>query len=195
MKMLGAMPFRARLPLGGLLLPGALVLLSGCTGDSEEPRYRVAVATFQHETCTFCPGGDVQAEDWQRRLVGDEVLESGGYVRGFVRQARDYGDMELVGLRSPDGVFGGSSRSWNSREAFEEFADAMMEDLQAAMPVDGVYLALHGAMAVRDISRPEAELARRVREVVGPDVPIAGTFDLHGNEDGEFLEHADFAFV
>ena len=61
--------------------------------------------------------------------------------------------------------------------------------------MDAVYLALHGAMAVRDVPRPEAEVARRFREVVGPDVPIAGTFDLHGNEDGEFLEHADFAFV
>ena len=37
---------------------------------------------------------------------------------------------------------------------------------------------------------PEAEVARRFREVVGPDVPIVASFDLHGNEDGEFLEHA-----
>lgn len=177
------------------LILATLLVLTGCASQEEAPRYRVAVATFQHETCTFCPGGDVEAEDWQRRLTGDEVLESGGYVRGFVRQARDYGDMELVGLRSPDGVFGGSSRSWNTREAFEEFVGAMLEDLEEAMPVDGVYLALHGAMAVRDIPRPEAEIARRFREVVGPDVPIAGTFDLHGNEDREFLEHADFAMV
>jgi microcystin degradation protein MlrC len=169
--------------------------LASCAGDSDAPRYRVAVASFQHETCTFCPGGDVAAEDWRERLVGDEVLESGSYVRGFVQQAEDYGDIELVGLRSPSGVFGGSSRSWNAKEAFDEFVDAMIEDLRAAMPVDGVYLALHGAMAVRDVPRPEAEIARRFREVVGPDVPIAGTFDLHGNEDEEFLEHADFAFV
>lgn len=171
------------------------VLLASCSPSEDDDRYRVAVATFQHETCTFCPGGDVEAEDWRQRLAGDEVLESGGYVRGFVSQATDYGDMELVGLRSPAGVFGGSSRSWNSNDAFEEFVDAMIEDLRAAMPVDGVYLALHGAMAVRDVPRPEAEIARRFREVVGPDVPIAGSFDLHGNEDAEFLEHADFAFV
>ena len=171
------------------------MLLSSCGQPEEDARYRVAVATFQHETCTFCPGGDVEAEDWRQRLVGDEVLESGGYVRGFVSQAMDYGDMELVGLLSPAGVFGGSSRSWNSNAAFEEFVDAMIEDLRAAMPVDGVYLALHGAMAVRGVPRPEAEIARRFREVVGPDVPIAGSFDLHGNEDAEFLEHADFAFV
>ena len=55
------------------------------------------------------------------------------------------------------------------------------------MPVDGVYLALHGAMAVRNVPRPEAEIARRFREVVGPDVPIVGSFDLHANEDEQFL--------
>jgi microcystin degradation protein MlrC len=172
-----------------------VLALTSCAGAPDARRYTVAVASFQHETCTFCPGGDVAAEDWRERLVGDEVLESGSYVRGFVQQAEDYGDIELVGLRSPSGVFGGSSRSWNAKEAFDEFVDAMIEDVQAAMPVDGVYLALHGAMAVRDVPRPEAEIARRFREVVGPDVPIAGTFDLHGNEDGAFLEHADFAFV
>lgn len=169
--------------------------LSSCGGATDDRPYRVVVASFQHETCTFCPGGDISAEDWRVRLEGDEVLTSGSYVRGFVAQAQDYGDIELIGLRSPTGVFGGSSRSWNTKEAFDGFLNAMIEDLEAAMPVDGVYLALHGAMAVRDVPRPEAEIARRFREVVGPDVPIAGTFDLHGNEDEEFLKHSDFAFV
>jgi microcystin degradation protein MlrC len=50
-------------------------------------------------------------------------------------------------------------------------------------------------MAVRDVPRPEAEIARRFREVVGPDVPIVATFDLHGNEDEEFLRVADGSFV
>jgi microcystin degradation protein MlrC len=158
----------------------------------------VAVAKFQHETCTFCPGGDVTVEDWTRLgppLSGDDLLRSDGFIRGFVLQATDYGDVALVGLTSPDEVFGGSSRAWSTRETFDHFLDGMIEELRAAMPVDGVYLALHGAMGVRDVPRPEAEIARRVREVVGPDVPIAATFDLHGNEDAEFLRQADFSFV
>ncbi|MFO8173632.1 MAG: M81 family metallopeptidase [Longimicrobiales bacterium] len=179
------------------------VLVLGCSlpGDAQDPdqgSFRVAVAQFSHETCTFCPGGDVQIDDWLRvspPRSGEDLLDSGGYVGGFVKMARDYGDMELVGLTSPVGVFGGSSRSWNTRETFEHFLELMLQDLRDAMPVDGVFLALHGAMAVRDVPRPEAEIARRFREVVGPEVPIAASFDLHGNEDGEFLEHADFAFT
>jgi microcystin degradation protein MlrC len=199
-----------------LLLAAALLVPAGCApaegdGPGQErlgvrgapggggPVYRVAVARFQHETCTFCPGGDVEVEDWLRMgepQRGRDLLENGGsYVQGFVDRALDYGDLELIGLESPRGVFGGSSRSWNTRETFDHFVDRMLEDLREAMPVDGVYLALHGAMAVRDIPRPEAEMARRFREVVGPDVPIVAAFDLHGNEDEEFLRWADGAFV
>ena len=172
----------------------------GCGGGGGEAAapLRIAVAAYQHETCTFCPGGDTEVEDWLRvsePITGETLLTSGSYVNGFTTRAREFGDVELVPLSSPVGVFGGSSRSWNTRETFEHFLDIMLAELEAELPVDAVYLALHGAMAGREVPRPEAEIARRFREVVGPDVPIAGTFDLHGNEDAEFLEHADFAFV
>ncbi|MDX1284786.1 MAG: M81 family metallopeptidase, partial [Draconibacterium sp.] len=106
-----------------------------------------------------------------------------------------YDDVEAVGINSPDYVYGGSSRSWNSKESFEHFMNIICEDLNSKLPVDGVYLALQGALAVRDVPKPEAEIAKRIREIVGVDVPIAATFDLHGNEDEEFLKHADASFV
>jgi microcystin degradation protein MlrC len=165
---------------------------------AQDGTLRFAVAMFQHETCTFCPGGDVEVEDWTRLrepLSGEGLLEADGYIRGFVDRAREYGDVQLVPLTSPTGVYGGSSRSWNTEETFDHFLEQMLSDLDAAGPVDAVYLALHGAMAVRNVPRPEAEIARRFREAVGAEVPIAGTFDLHGNEDEEFLRWANFAFV
>jgi microcystin degradation protein MlrC len=192
---------RAGFPLPQLGVLLLLVALAGCgRADAREsqPRFRVAVAQFSHETCTFCPGPDPTIEDWTRArppFPGDSLLERGGYVGGFVNKAREYGDIELVGLTSPAGVWGGSSRPWNAEEVFEHFVGQMLEELRAQMPVDGVFLALHGAMAVRNIPRPEAEMARRFREVVGPDVPIVATFDLHGNEDEEFLRWADGSFV
>jgi microcystin degradation protein MlrC len=175
-------------------------VVAGCAGASSDSddAFRVAVIRYQHETCTFCPGGDTEIEDWTRirePLVGDEVLESDEYIEGFVKMAEEYGNFELLGITSPYEVFGGSSRSWNSEESFEHFMGLILDDLNSKMPLDGVLLALHGAMAVRNVPRPEAEIARRVRELVGPDVPIVGTFDLHGNEDGEFLRWADGAFV
>lgn len=70
----------------------------------------------------------------------------------------------------------------------------MIAELKADGKFDGVYLSLHGAMGVRGVAKPEADIARRVREVVGRDAFIVGTFDPHGNEDEEFLAAADMAF-
>ncbi|MDH3733401.1 MAG: M81 family metallopeptidase [Gemmatimonadota bacterium] len=181
-----------------LLVGLAAVLLSGACAPPVEDPIRIAVLMFSHETCTFCPGEDTEVSHWEQLsapLTGESLLGADRYVGGFTTRAREFGDVELVPLTSPISVFGGSSRPWNSEAAFNHFLDTQIEELEAAMPVDAVYLSLHGAMAVRNVPRPEAEIARRVREVVGPAVPIAGTFDLHGNEDEEFLRWANFAFV
>lgn len=191
------------LPITCCLVLAACTTETGTDANVEatvtDDKLRFAVATFAHETCTFCPGGDSDIERWTKLrppYAGDEVLSaSSTYIRGFVAAAREHPDVELVGLTSPAGVYGGSSASWSTEEAFNHFMDGMIKDLREALPVDGVYLALHGAMAVRNIPRPEAEIARRFREIVGPDVPIVASFDLHGNEDAEFLQWADMAFV
>ena len=175
------------------------LILSLPASAEENSGYRVAVIQYMQETCTFCPGGDTEIADRTRRVpyVAGEALvtRKRGYIGGFVHRAAQFSDLQLVGINSPDRVFGGSSRSWESRQSFEHFMAIIGEDLRAKMPVDAVYLALHGAMAVRDVARPEAEIARRVREIVGPQVPIAASFDLHGNEDDQFLRWADAAFV
>ena len=188
-----------RIIITGFML--TFLSLSACSQQSQPKKF--AVIKYQQETCTFCPGGDAGIEDWTTNgpyLPGDELIGKGrtnlgGYVGGFVHKANVLGDVEVVGINSPDFVFGGSSRSWNTLESFEYFMDIIITDLESKLPVDGVYLALHGAMAVRDIPKPEAEIAKRIRALVGPDVPIAASFDLHGNEDQEFLDWADAAFV
>ena len=187
-------------PIFFALLITMVLIFQNCAPSSESTpeKWRVAVIQYQHETCTFCPGGDTEIDDWTKRkpfLNGSEVLEANSYIRGFAHTAEQRAGLELVGINSPDRVFGGSSRSWNSKESFDHFMDIILKDLETKMPVQGVFLALHGAMAVRDIPKPEAEIAKRIREFVGPDVPIVGSFDLHGNEDGDFLKWADAAFV
>lgn len=94
-------------------LAGVLV---ACTPEADS--YRVAVIRYQHETCTFCPGGDTEIEDWTRVrdvLRGDEVLTSSSYISGFAQQAGEFDDMELVGITSPYQVFGGSALVHGSR--------------------------------------------------------------------------------
>jgi len=181
-----------------LLILTICLSLSCSQMDSPEgtATIRIGVATFSHETCTFCPNetGIPEWEFYGPPQRGEAVLSSGSYIEGFVDRCREYDNVELVGILSPRGAKGGSSGSWITTEAFDKYADGIAEDLGQAGALDGVYLALHGAMAVADIPKPEAELVRRVRKAVG-DIPIFVTLDLHANEDHELSDAADAVFI
>jgi len=159
---------------------------------------RIAVLQFTHETVTFLPN-DTTADDFRypgSPASGEALLATDpkGYMGGFVQVAREWDDVELVGIESPLWPKTGTGSGWITTDAFEHFLGRQIEELQRLGPFDGAYLALHGAMGVRGVPRPEAEIARRVRAALGPKARIAGTFDPHGNEDAEFLRHADLAF-
>jgi microcystin degradation protein MlrC len=160
---------------------------------------RIAVLHFSHETVTFLEN-DTTLEDFiypGSPAKGDALLgfDPKNYMGGFVKVAREFDGVELVGIESPLWPKTGTGSGWVTREAYETLVGKMIAEIKAEKPFDGVYLCVHGAMAVRGVFGPEAELARRVREAVGPKAFIAATFDLHGNQDDEFLKHADLAFA
>ncbi|RDK05392.1 M81 family metallopeptidase [Cupriavidus lacunae] len=160
---------------------------------------RIAVLHLVHETVTFLPN-ETTVDDFIYEgspAKGEALLQIGpkSYMGGFVKVAREHHDVELTGIESPLEPKTGIGSGWVTNEAYELFVGKMIEELKAQGPFDGVFLALHGAMAVTGVARPEAELARRVREVIGPCAYIAATFDPHGNEDEAFLQAADLAFT
>jgi microcystin degradation protein MlrC len=160
---------------------------------------RIAVLHFIHETVTFLPN-ETTVDDFIYEgspAKGEALLavDAKSYMGGFVKVAREHDNVELVGIESPLQPKTGIGSGWVTNEAYERFVGKMIEELSAHGPFDGVFISLHGAMAVTGVARPEAELARRVREVVGDSAFIAATFDPHGNEDEAFLAHADFAFT
>ena len=172
------------------------ILISCKTVVVEEQKMRIGVASFSHETCTFCPipTGIAEWEYYGPPQTGKDVLSIGGYIQGFVSRCNEYGNVDLVGIYSPRDAKGGSSGSWITQEAFDKYSYGMAEDLKNAGKLDGLFLSLHGAMAVTGVPKPEAELVRRLREVVG-EIPIIITLDLHANEDHELSDAADGIFI
>jgi microcystin degradation protein MlrC len=196
---------RALLGLGtAAMLPLAVGAQNASQGSSKPnptaaKPVRIAVMHFAHETVTFLPY-DTTTDDFIYEgspARGEALLSSQptGYIGGFVTVAREHANVELVGIESPLGSKKGSGSGWITKEAFDHFLDKMIADLKVQGKFDGAYLSLHGAMGVRDVAKPEAEIARRVREVIGPKGFIVGTFDPHGNEDAEFLRHANLGFT
>jgi len=65
------------------------------------------------------------------------------------------------------------------RGVYESFRDEILADLKQAMPVDMVLLSMHGAMVADGYDDCEGDVLARVRQIVGPDVPVGAELDLH----------------
>jgi len=171
----------------------SFLLLFSCDNKNQSigDDFRIGIATFSHETCTFCPQptGIDEFEYYGPPLKGDQVLSADSYIHGFVDRINEYGGVQLEGITSPRDALGGSSGSWITKEAFDKYTGLMQDDIRMNGPYDGIYLSLHGAMAVTGIQKPEAEIVRRIHEVAG-EIPIIITLDLHANEDHELSDVA-----
>src|SRR5439155_19843404 len=65
--------------------------------------------------------------------------------------------------------------------AYKQMKQSVLDGIRAVMPVDAVLLALHGAGVAEGVDDIEGDLATAVRTLVGPKIPIAAVYDLHGN--------------
>lgn len=78
-----------------------------------------------------------------------------------------------------------------NRQAYEELRDAILGELKAALPVDGVVLGLHGAMVAQGYDDCEGDLLERVRALVGPKIIIAAELDPHSHLTPKRVANAD----
>jgi microcystin degradation protein MlrC len=76
---------------------------------------------------------------------------------------------------------------------YEQMKAELLEKLRAAVPLDGVYLDIHGAMTVVGMIDAEGDLATAIRAVVGPDCLISASMDPHGNMSRRLVGALDLA--
>ncbi len=156
---------------------------------------RIAVGGFLHETNTFAPTKATYADfvhggGWPALAKGADVLKVMRNINvglaGFVEQAEQNG-WELI----PTISCGASPSAHVTEDAFERIVKVMIDGIKAAGPLDAVYLDLHGAMVTEHLDDGEGEVLARVRHVIGKDLPLVVSLDLHANVTPEMIEHAD----
>ncbi|MGZ9810871.1 M81 family metallopeptidase [Pseudoroseicyclus sp. H15] len=76
-------------------------------------------------------------------------------------------------------------------ETYQAFKAEILQRLGALMPFDGLYLPLHGASHVAGMEDSEGDLVTAIRDLVGPDMPISASFDLHGNLSQRIIDSID----
>ncbi|MEO3430312.1 M81 family metallopeptidase [Pelagibius sp. CAU 1746] len=156
---------------------------------------RIAFGGFQHETNTFAPS----------KATYDDFLKPGAWpgltrgaalfdaiaginipVAGYVEAAKAQGH-ELLPLTWTNAT----PSAHVTEDAYERIAAMLLEDLAALKDIDALYLDLHGAMVAEHVDDGEGELLRRVRDLVGPDLPLVVSLDLHANVTREMVEFSD----
>jgi len=155
---------------------------------------RIAVAGFHHETNCFVAAKTDFAyftahRDRPPLVRGADVIkwlaDTSFALSGFLK-AMDRRH-EIVPLVWTSGGAGGLVTA----DTFERISGELIGRLSAAMPVDAVYLDLHGAMVTEPFEDGEGELLRRVRAAVGERVPVVISLDYHANVTPQMVEMTD----
>ncbi len=156
---------------------------------------RIGIGGLHHETNTFAP----------LKATYDEFLQGGGWpgiqrgqsffktfpgmnlpITGGIEVLSGHGH-ELVPL-----VWAAATPSAHvTEDAYERIVGAMLDDLRAAGPLDGIFLDLHGAMVTEHLDDGEGELLRRMRAIVGTEIPLVTSLDLHANVTRQMIDLAD----
>ena len=146
---------------------------------------RVAIGGWQHETNTFATvRADYQAfaeaDEWPAMHSGQQMLDSVRDIHLPIAgafKALDERGHEIVPLL----WCSATPSSYVTEDAFEQIASKILCLIEQAMPVDGIYLDLHGAMVCEHLEDGEGEFLSRVRNLVGDNLPVFVSLDLHAN--------------
>jgi microcystin degradation protein MlrC len=138
---------------------------------------RIAIGGISTESCTFSPL-PTRAKDFAV-LRGADCLARYPFLSSWSTQCVPL----LLARAMPGGPV--------EAAAYGALKAEFLQRLKDALPVDGVYLELHGAMNVEGLDDAEGDWIAALREIAGRDCVIAASFDLHGNLSERELEDLD----
>ncbi len=152
---------------------------------------RVGILGLMQESNTFLPA-TTHWDDFANETLarGSEVCtqfadaphEIGGFFEG----------LQTAGLEAVP-IFAARAMPYGTidAESFTRLIDTMCEELKATGPLDGLLVAPHGATVSQEYPDVDGYWLHRVREMVGPDLPVVGTLDPHANLSPKMVEACD----
>lgn len=153
---------------------------------------RILVAQFFHETNSFSPkSADSSAFRKYVWHEGYEMIEKQRYVSsdlgGFVDYVLSNSDAELIptiGLEAPPS-------GPVTEDVYNLFLSNILDGIKNNLPLDGVFIHFHGAMVAEKHQDAEGDIAEKVREVLGCDIPLMCSLDLHANVTEKMTKNID----
>ena len=165
-----------------IVLFAMLTFLFSCNQPTHNKLPRIAIAGIAIESSTFSPA--VTYEEAFFGKIADEVFSYYPFLdEDSAVRKRAVWFPTFRGHAMPGGIV--------AREAYESMTEKILIMLKEALPLDGLLLDIHGAMSVVGLDDPEGDLIVRIREVIGKDVVISTTMDLHGSVSERLAENTD----
>ncbi len=140
---------------------------------------RIAVGGIHIECSTYNP---VLNQEADFRVVRGEDLLAAPYF-AFLK---DY-EAEFLPTIHARAIAGGPV----ARHTYEAFKAEFLERLKPLLPLDGLYLAMHGAMYVEGMEDAEGDWISAARALVGDDCTVSASYDLHGNVTQRIIDALD----
>ena len=151
---------------------------------------RIALGAMFNETSHFLTT-TADLDHWRNTYVleGAEIFSLRGATceEAGALMVFDAAGVDIVPLLAARSVSSGPS----TEATYHALKDGILAPLRRSLPVDGVMLAMHGSMTTVTEDDPEGDVLAAVREIVGPNVPIVSTLDLHANVTRRMVENAD----
>ena len=150
------------------------------------PNSNIAIAGFQHETNTFSPDLATYAEfmkedGWPGLTEKSDIIprlkNMNLPMAGFIEAVSVNKNI----LLHPIVWASAEPCGYVTQDAFDKIAAKICDGIAEIKSLDGIYLDLHGAMVTQNYQDGEGELLRRIRQLVGPSLPIVVSLDLHAN--------------
>ncbi len=166
------------------------ILLSSFPGFTQTKPV-IGVAGISHESNSFnvhkTPIEDFSVKIGEDKNERAKKFFAGSTAKtttsGYIEGAKRFG-LELY----PTVVTGATPKGPVTDLAFNALMKEIITDLKSGPKLQGILLALHGAMIVESYPSGDEEIVRRVREAFGKDMPIVVTHDFHANITPKMIE-------
>lgn len=155
---------------------------------------RIAIGGITHETNTFSNVPttitDFQNHEWQ---IGEEIITEHEGIRDFLGGMIAEGKRQEVELvptffanAKPQGII--------TKDTYEVLINELVTAIKQALPLDGLCLSLHGGGIAEGHDDLEGSILTEIRKVIGYEIPIVATLDLHANMTETMIKEADALF-
>ena len=148
---------------------------------------RIYVSGVQHESSSFSPIPTSYRSFVRWNWSAEKPYDSDGF--GYGETCRLAGAANIEVAAGP--FFNAEPSSPATLAAWRDISTEILDGLRAALPVDIVFLCLHGAQMAAGVDDCEGELIAAVREIVGPPVALGVLLDLHANVTSAMCASAD----